>query len=159
MNQIIVDIAAMEVSANPEDTLVTYSLGSCLGIVVYDPIVRVGGMMHCMLPLSSVDAQKAKDKPSMFVDTGMTVLLTRLFEMGVTKKNAVVKVAGGSCVLDKQGLFRIGERNYTIFRKIMWKNGLMIKSEHVGGEVTRTIRLNIGTGLLTIKIDGQEYEL
>ncbi|MEI6808237.1 MAG: chemotaxis protein CheD [bacterium] len=159
MNQIIVDIAALEVSANPEDTLVTYSLGSCLGIVVYDPTLRVGGMMHCMLPLSSVDAQKAKDKPSMFVDTGMTILLTRLFEMGVTKKNAVVKVAGGSCVLDKQGLFRIGERNYTIFRKIMWKNGLMIAAEHIGGEVTRTIRLNIGTGLLTIKIDGQEYEL
>lgn len=159
MSVIVVDIADMAISANAEDTLVTYSLGSCLGIVLYDPTLRIGGMMHCMLPLSSVDAQKAKERPSMFVDTGMVLLLTKIFEMGVQKRNLVVKVAGGSRVLDTQGLFRIGERNYTVFRKILWKNGLMIAAEHVGGEVTRTIRLDIGTGRFTIKMGGQEVEL
>jgi chemotaxis protein CheD len=159
MKQIVVDIADMAVSADPSDVLVTYSLGSCLGITVHDPVAHVGGMIHCMLPLSTVDAEKAKTKPYMFVDTGMTALLQTLFNMGVTKANAIVKVAGGASMLDKQGLFRIGERNMTVFRKIMWKNGMLIKAVDVGGEITRTVRLEIGTGRFLIKSSGQEAEL
>ncbi len=159
MNNIIVDIAAMAVSSNPDEVLTTYSLGSCLGIAVYDPEIRVGGMIHCMLPVSSVDPQKAKEKPCMFMDTGMSLLLARLFGMGVRKQSAIVKVAGGSRVLDKQGLFRIGERNLIVFRKIMWKNGMLTAAEHVGGEDTRTIRLEIGTGRFTVKVQGLEIEL
>jgi chemotaxis protein CheD len=159
MGQVIVDIADMQISSNPEDTLVTYSLGSCLGITVWDPDLRVGGMIHCMLPVSSVDPVKAQEKPSMFVDTGLTLLLTQLFEKGVRKNRAVVKVAGGSRLLDKNDLFRIGERNYTIFRKMLWKNGMMIKGEDVGGAETRTVRLEIATGRFTIKSSGQEKEL
>jgi chemotaxis protein CheD len=158
MNSVIVDIADMAVSGNPDDVLVTYSLGSCLGITVYDPAARVGGMMHCMLPLSSVDGEKAKTRPYMFVDTGMTLFLGRLFEMGVRKANAIVKVAGGAQVLDKQGLFRIGERNYAVLRKILWKNSMMIKSEEVGGEVSRTIRLEIASGRTTVRTGGVEKE-
>ncbi len=159
MANVIVDIADMAISSNPADTLVTYSLGSCLGIVMYDPVVKVGGMMHCMLPLSSIDPEKAKERVGMFVDTGMVTFMTKLFELGVQKRNVQVKVAGGSCVLDRQGLFRIGERNYTVFRKILWKNGLMITAEQVGGEVSRTIRLDIGTGRFSIKTAGEEIEL
>jgi chemotaxis protein CheD len=159
MNQVIVDIADMAVSDNAADVLVTYSLGSCLGITVYDPVARVGGMIHCMLPLSTVDAEKAKTKPCMFVDTGMTVLLQTLFNKGVTKANAVVKVAGGASMLDRQGLFRIGERNMTVFRKFMWKNGMLIKAVDVGGEITRTVRLELDGGRFLIKSNGQEVEL
>ncbi|HUI06926.1 MAG TPA: chemotaxis protein CheD [Verrucomicrobiae bacterium] len=159
MKQIVVDIADMAVSGDTDDVLVTYSLGSCLGISVYDPAVRVGGLIHCMLPLSSVDGEKAKVKPWMFVDTGMTVFLQKLFDMGVTKANAIVKVAGGASMLDRQGLFRIGERNMTVFRKVMWKNGMLIKATDVGGEVTRTVRLEISTGRFLIKSNGQEVEL
>ena len=54
-----VDISDMKVSTNPEEILVTYSLGSCVGVVLYDPVVRVGGMIHCMLPLSRIDPEKA----------------------------------------------------------------------------------------------------
>jgi chemotaxis protein CheD len=159
MKQVIVDIADMVISSNADDLLVTYSLGSCLGITVYDPSTKVGGMMHCMLPMSSVAPDKARERPYMFVDTGMTLMLTKLFGMGVTKANAVVKVAGGASVLDKQGLFRIGERNYTIFRKILWKNGMMIKAEDAGGTDTRTVSLAIGTGRFTVKSNGKEMEL
>ena len=158
-NQIVVDIADMAVSDCATDVLVTYSLGSCLGITVYDPKARIGGMIHCMLPLSTVDVEKAKIRPCMFVDTGMTLLLQTLFNKGVTKANAIVKVAGGASMLDKQGLFRIGERNMTVFRKIMWKNGMLIKSVDVGGEITRTVRLEIATGRFLIKSNGQEVEI
>lgn len=159
MNSVIVDIADMQISSDPDVTLVTYSLGSCLGITVYDPTVKVGGMIHCMLPVAKVDEQKAKERPCMFVETGFALMLTQLFELGVRKCSAVVKVAGGSRLLDKNDLFRIGERNYAIFRKILWKNGMMIKAEDVGGAETRTVRLEIGTGRVSVKSGGQEVDL
>ncbi len=159
MNQIIVDIADAKVSRDPDSVLVTYSLGSCVGVAVYDPEVRVGGLIHCMLPLSSVDKAKAEQRPFMFVDTGMTRFLKDLFDLGLTRARAIVKVAGCSRILDKNSLFRIGERNHAVLRKILWKNGLMIKAEDVGGEVSRTVRLEIGAGRCTVRSGGEEKEL
>ncbi len=159
MSQIVVDIADAQVSNHMDDVLVTHSLGSCVGVMVYDPLVHVGGMIHCMLPLSSVDPQKAQERPFMFVDTGMVRFLTQLFDMGVVRSRAVVHVAGCSKILDHSNLFRIGERNYTVLRKLLWKNGLMIKSESVGGSVSRTIRLEIATGRCLLRSCGVESEL
>lgn len=159
MNTVVVDIADMALSNDTMDSLVTYSLGSCLGVTVYDPVMRIGGMIHCMLPLSKVDLQKAKEKPSMFVDTGVTLMLQKLFDMGLKKNRAIVKIAGASMILDRKGLFRIGERNYTVFRKIMWKNGIMIAAEDIGGEISRTVRLDISTGSFTVKAQGRTKEL
>ena len=159
MGNTIVDIADMKISTDPNDLLVTYSLGSCIGVTVHDPTLQIGGMAHFMLPLSKVDSEKAKTRPFMFVDTGMAIFLGKMFELGVTKANAIVKVAGGSSVLDNQGIFRIGERNYTVFRKLLWKNGMMITSEDVGGNISRTLRLQIASGLATIKSKGREWEL
>ncbi len=159
MNSIVVDIADMAVTTSTDDVLITYSLGSCIGVSVYDPVAKVGGLMHCMLPQSKIDRDKAQTRPYMFVDTGMMLFLTKLFDLGATKANAVVKVAGGSRVLDKNGLFRIGERNYTIFRKILWKNGMIITAENVGGDITRTVRLDMSTGVFTMKSGGVVTEL
>lgn len=159
MNQIIVDIADARVSKREDDVLVTYSLGSCVGVMVYDPEIRLGGMIHCMLPLSSVDPRKAEEKPFMFVDTGMMKFLKKLFDMGLSRSRAVVKVAGCSKILDNSNLFRIGERNYTVLRKLLWKNGLMIKAENVGGSVSRTVRLEIATGRCILRSGGIESEL
>ncbi len=159
MSQIVVGIAEMAISDNPEDVIVTYSLGSCIGVTVYDPVLRIGGMIHCMLPLSKVDEEKAKTTPCMFVDTGIPLLLTELFKMGVQKSRAIIKVAGGANVLDTQDLFKIGERNYTILRKILWKNNMLIAAEHVGGNVSRTIKLEIATGRFWLRIAGVEKEL
>jgi chemotaxis protein CheD len=159
MNQITVDIADCKVSNNPDDTLVTYSLGSCVGVAIYDPGVQVGGIIHCMLPIASVDPQKAEVKPFMFVDSGMTKFLTMLFELGVSRSRAIIKVAGCARILDNSNLFRIGERNHTVLRKILWKNGLMIKAEQVGGSLSRTLRLEIGSGRCSLRSSGVESEL
>ncbi len=159
MSQIIVGIAEMAISDNPEDILVTYSLGSCIGVTVYDPLLKIGGMIHCMLPLSKVDEEKAKTTPCMFVDTGIPLMLTELFKMGVQKSRAIIKVAGGANVLDTQDLFKIGERNYTILRKILWKNNMLIAAENVGGNVSRTIKLEIATGRFWLRMAGTEREL
>ncbi|MFW5902243.1 MAG: chemotaxis protein CheD, partial [Thermodesulfobacteriota bacterium] len=88
MALVVVDIADMKISNNPSDTLVTYSLGSCIGVAIYDPVLQLGGMIHCMLPLSKVDKEKAKTRPYMFVDTGMNLLLGGLYERGLRKARA-----------------------------------------------------------------------
>jgi chemotaxis protein CheD len=155
----IVGISEMAWSDDPEDTLVTHSLGSCLGIVFYDPVQKIGGMLHCMLPLSKTDRQRSKRNPAMFVDTGVTALLTEILKAGSRKKDIITRVAGGACVLDRQDLFRIGERNYTVFRKVLWKNSMLIDAEDVGGSISRTVRLEIATGRMIIRTGSEEKEL
>ena len=66
---------------------------------------------------------------------------------------------GGASAISNANLFRIGERNFAVFRKIMWKNGMLIQREDVGGEITRTLRLEIATGRLTVRSNGVEREL
>ena len=154
-----IDIADCQVSADTDQTLVTYSLGSCIGVTIWDPEVRVGGMIHYMLPESSLSPEKAKARPAMFADTGIPLLFRSVYKLGAIKKRVIVKVAGGSHLLDDTGTFAIGQRNSVMLRKIFWKNGILIDNEHVGGSLSRTLRLNIETGRVTIKMRQGEIEL
>jgi chemotaxis protein CheD len=149
----------MKVTNRPDDVLVTYSLGSCVGVTLYDPTAGVGGMIHCMLPLSKIDPVKAQTTPSMFTDIGVPGLLQAVFDMGADRRRLVAKVAGGSSLLDDKGLFKIGERNYTVLRKVLWKNNIMVAAEDVGGAASRTMHLYMDSGRTTIKSGGQEVEL
>jgi chemotaxis protein CheD len=158
MNRII-GVGDFMVSNSPEDTLITYSLGSCLGITLHDADAGVGGLLHCMLPLSKIDLDKAQGNPSMFVDTGMSKILQVLFDMGAQRKRITVKVAGGAQILDDQKTFNIGERNYAVFRKVLWKNNLMIAGEDVGGSIPRTMALNMETGETRLRSQGMEREI
>jgi len=156
---ITVNISDMKVSSNPEDVLVTYSLGSCVGVTLYDPLQKIGGLIHCMLPLSKVDPERAKEVPYMFVDTGLPLMLQTLINMGANKSRIVAKIAGGAVLLDDNGMFRIGERNHIVVRKLLWKNNILISSEDVGGTIARTVYLQINDGKTIIKSAGKEYEL
>lgn len=155
----VVDIADLQVTDDRRATLVTYSLGSCIGVAIWDPKVRVGGMLHYMLPEASLSPEKAKAKPAMFGDTGIPALFRATYELGAGKKNLIVKIAGGSSLLDDNGTFNIGKRNYIMLRKIFWKNGVLIEAEDVGGSLSRTVRLDVDTGRFTIKSRGRETEL
>lgn len=159
MPAVVVDIADLAVSADPDVTLITYSLGSCIGLSVYDPVARVGGLLHYMLPESQLSPEKARSNPAMFCDTGVPRLFRAAYELGAVKSRLVVKVAGGSQLLDDNGTFNIGKRNYLALRKIFWKNGVMIQSEDVGGSSSRTVRLEIATGTVTLKTRNQEVPL
>jgi len=156
---VTVDISDMEVSKRSDDILVTYSLGSCVALSLYDPVVGIGGLIHCMLPLSKIDPVKARANPCMFTDTGVQALLQAVFDMGAKRENLVTKVAGGARLLDSKNLFRIGERNYTVLRKVLWKNNILITSEDVRGTIARTVYLYMDTGKTTIKSGGKEVEL
>ena len=86
MSEIIVGISDLKVSNNPEDALVTYALGSCIGVAVFDPKAKVGGLLHFMLPDSSLDANKAKSTPAMFADTGIIALFKSCYAYRSGKK-------------------------------------------------------------------------
>ncbi|MBW1741183.1 MAG: chemotaxis protein CheD [Deltaproteobacteria bacterium] len=152
---VIVGVADMKVSDDPSVTLVTHSLGSCIGLTVYDPVVKVGGMLHYMLPESQLDSNKARNNPWMFADTGIPILFKSCYKLGAVKGRMIVKVAGGSQVMDSSGVFNIGKRNYAALRKIFWRNNVLIDAEDIGGSVNRTMRLSIATGEVTLKISGQ----
>jgi chemotaxis protein CheD len=157
--KIIVGVADMKFSGNPEDTIITYSLGSCIGLTLFDSEKRIGGLVHCMLPLSKIDAAKAEANPFMFIDSGVTAFLQALFDRGAQRKSLVAKVAGGSQIMDDKGVFNIGERNNTVVRKMLWKNNILISGEDVGGSVPRTMSLDLATGKTLLKAGGAEREL
>jgi chemotaxis protein CheD len=151
-----VGVADMKISDKRGDLIITYALGSCLGIAVHDPVACVGGLVHVMLPLSTIDPMKADRNPFMFVDTGFPKLLIECFKAGAQKQRLEIRVAGGANSQDKVGndFFRIGKRNLIILRKLLWKNGLLMKSYDVGGSNSRTMSLEIGTGKVMIKSGG-----
>ena len=158
-NRVVVGISEMQISNRPGDVLITYSLGSCIGVAIYDPVVKVAGLIHCMLPLSKIDPNKAKITPCMFVDTGIPLFFNRIYELGAERKRLIVKIAGCSSLLDEKGLFKIGERNYTVFRKILWKNNILIKNKDIGENISRTVSIEVATGRVVVKSGGKEREL
>lgn len=159
IGNLTIGLAEMVVSNNVDNVIVTYSLGSCIGVSVYDPDLKLGGMIHCMLPLSGKDSEKGRTKPCMFVDTGMTVLLNEMYRCGARRDRLIIKVAGASNMLDHQHHFNIGARNFTVLRKVLWKNNLMIAGEDVGGTIPRTLYLEIATGRSLIRSKGECFEL
>jgi chemotaxis protein CheD len=152
--EVIVGVGDMKVSDNPEVVLVTYSLGSCIGVCIYDPLAKVGGLLHYMLPESSIDQAKARNAPFMFGDTGIPLLFKESYKLGAKKNRLNVVIVGGAEILDQKGFFNIGKRNYTLLRKLFWKNNVMINFEDVGGNVNRTVKLEIGTGVTWLKTSG-----
>jgi chemotaxis protein CheD len=156
----VVGVADMKLARDPGDVIVTHALGSCLGIAVHDPVTRIGGMLHVMMPLSNVNPEKAKVNPFMFVDTGVPLFFRSLFEAGVVKGRMIVKVAGGASIQEgKTDTFGIGKRNYTVLKKMFWKNGVLIEAEEVGGSCPRTMYLDVDTGRVTLNTAGKERQL
>jgi len=152
---LIVGVSDMKVSNDPKATLVAYSLGSCIGISIYDSIAKAGGLLHYMLPESGIDVTKAEKNPFMFADTGIPALFKAAYELGAKKQRMRVIVAGGAQIIDQKGFFNIGKRNHMALRKLLFKNNVMIAHENVAGNANRTIKLNIGTGETFIKVYGQ----
>ncbi len=147
-------MADLKVSATPDARLVTYALGSCLGITAWDPVARVGGMLHVMLGASQIDEAKARANPAMFVDTGVPELFRSCYRLGAVKQRMIVKVAGGAHAgpSEEEDRFQIGKRNVIALRKLLWKNGVLIEAIDVGGfQLSRTVSLDVTSGVVTVK--------
>ena len=159
LKQIVVNIADMKISTKPEEFLVTYSLGSCVALAVYDPYAKVGGLIHIMLPDSTIEKNPLIINPYKFVDLGVPALYKELFKAGGKRNHIITKIIGGSNVMDKNKYFNIGERNYTSVRKMLWRNNMIIHKEDVGGSKSRTVRLYTATGKVIVSNSYEEYEL
>jgi chemotaxis protein CheD len=157
--RVVIDISDAKVSNEPSDILVTYSLGSCIGVCLYDPALHMGGMLHYQLPTAKMDPERARSRPFMFADTGMRLLLDQLMAMGVNKKRLHIRLAGGATMATGPQGFDIGKRNYLAIRKLLWTEGMFIDAEDVGGNVARSLYLDMANGGVTIRSNGVEKQL
>ncbi|MBN2651862.1 MAG: chemotaxis protein CheD [Spirochaetales bacterium] len=158
-NKLIVGISDLKVSSQASDLIITYSLGSCLGLSVYDPVRKAGGILHAMLSRGDLDSVKSKAKPAMFVDTGIIEIFTKLEKLGCNRKNFIVKAAGCGSAIDTKGFFEVGKKNFLMMKKILWMNNLLLKGQVVGGSDPKTLFLDISTGKTYVKSGQNVTEL
>ena len=160
MALLTVGIGDCKLSNDPSDTLVTHALGSCIALALYDPVVRVAGLLHYMLPESSLDPAKATKRPFMFADTGIPLLFQSASQLGAAKSRSIIMAAGGAQMLDSNGTFNIGHRNHLAMRKVCWKAGVIVHKEEIGGSSSRTLRIEVADGRVQLSTSaGAEEDL
>jgi chemotaxis protein CheD len=151
VNTKVIGVADCGVSNDVTDRLTTYALGSCIAVTVYDPIVKVGGLLHFLLPDQTADTPRGRDNPFVYADTGMTLMIDNCLRFGAVKRRLQIYAAGGASVMQDAACFDIGRRNHLSLRRVLWKAGLLLQAEAVGGNCWRTVRLDIGTGKVWVK--------
>jgi chemotaxis protein CheD len=149
--KIIVGVSDAKISTDAADVLATYSLGSCIGVSLYDAAASVAGLLHFQLPSASMDAERARSNPMMFADSGLRQVLEEMEALGAQKRRMKVKLAGGAQMLNDANLFNIGKRNHAAIRKVLWQQGMFVEAEAVGGTTPRTLFLSVLDGTLTLK--------
>jgi chemotaxis protein CheD len=138
--------------------MMTIGLGSCIGLMLYDPQKKTGAMVHIMLP----DSGGRKDRPGKYADTAIPLLLEELDKSGSSKRSLVAKMAGGACMFEYFGTnLNIGERNTEKIRTVLKEQGIKLSAEDVGGKVGRTVTfLPANGGKVSIRrADGVTSEL
>jgi chemotaxis protein CheD len=154
--RIVVGIGELAVSNDGEAVIVTHALGSCVAVCVWDPVVGVGGLIHVLLPDSGINPSRAAQQPAAFADTGIPLLFRTAYQYGLDKKRCRVQLIGGADVtgIGKGVEGSIGKRNILAARNLLWKNGVMVLADAVGGTAARTVTLAIGDGRVQISSAG-----
>jgi chemotaxis protein CheD len=138
-------------SAEADVTLATYALGSCIGLIAYDPAVKAGGLLHFMLPDSSLNPGKAHVQPGTFFDTGMQALFADLDALGANRRRLQFYMAGAARVLTQGDFFDIGRRNLLTAKRKLWELGYSLEDEDSGGETSRTLKIRLSDGRVTVR--------
>lgn len=152
--ELLVAMGTMQVSRDPNATIITRGLGSCIGLSVYDPEARIGGLVHSMLPLSSLDDGDMTVYPCLFVDTGVAALLQAVLAEGAQRERLIICAAGAAALLSAGGPLQIGERNRLVLSKILEKNGLQLAADDLGGRAARSMYLKIADGSTVVLMNG-----
>jgi chemotaxis protein CheD len=143
---------AVRRAAHDGERLTTHALGSCVGVVLYDPIARIGGLLHAMLPTSTQDATRAATTPALFVDTGIPTLFHAAYAAGARKERLWVYLVGGAGRPEDTDLFQVGRRNVAMARRLFWHNHVVLADEETGGtETWRTVHLTLASGQLHLR--------
>jgi chemotaxis protein CheD len=153
-----VGIGEIMVSKNREDILKSFSLSSCIAVVMFDKS-GIGGMVHVALPDSSQDSDYQKKPAAYYADKALPLLITRMHEHGAAMNKIWIKIAGASDSRYEKDLFNIGKRNILAVKKFLWKQGLGIIAEDTGGMIIRTVELNVNDGSLAVLSDGEKRPL
>lgn len=127
-------------------TLITYALGSCVGICLYDPAIKLAALVHVMLPLNM---EAGRRSPMKYADTGIRETLKEMERHGARKARVVAKIAGGARMFDVSGggsLGTIGQRNIESVHLVLKREGVRLLCEDVGGTVARTLLFEAETG-------------
>lgn len=144
-----------DLAVRRREHLATHALGSCIAICGWDPSTGSGFLLHFMLPDSNLDKRRADRKPALFCDTGMTLAMAELTRLGVNRATLGVKLAGGAAV-GTSNVANIGKRNTLAARSWLWKAGIPIRGEEVGGTISRTVHFDTTTGRLVLHTPGQQ---
>ena len=157
--RISIGVGDMATSNDVESVLATYALGSCIGVVAYDPSVRAGGILHLMLPDSTILPDKAAAQPAMFADTGLPEFFQLMHSFGAERSRIQLLVAGGAHMLVGQDPFRIGEGNWRATTDYLKANNYPVRHVEVGGTVNRSVALELATGIVTIRMPNSVHQV
>lgn len=155
MGTIKVGMADLNVCKAP-NMITTLGLGSCIGIALYDPVTKIGGLAHIMLPDST--QMRNNQNIAKFADTGIEELVKRMIAAGASKQRLVAKIAGGAKMFEVSGgssIGNIGERNAEASKKKLKELGIPLKAEDTGLNYGRTVELYTETGEFRIKSVGK----
>ena len=155
-SRIVVGIGELAV-AEGESCIVTHALGSCVAVCIWDPIARVGGMLHLLLPESRINPGRADRQPAAFADTGIPLLFQRAYARGLQKARTEVTLIGGAEISPDatEGVMNVGRRNVLASRKMLWGNGVLIRTEDVGGRRARTVAMSMQDGRIVVNAAGE----
>ncbi len=151
-----VGIGQLHVSSDSRAVLIARGLGSCVGLAAFDPVVRVGGLLHIILP-APAGGDEADDNPLRYAESGAAAMFEALLKRGAAAKRLMVKAAGGASIVRVPGFsdrFRIGERNIEAVRGALRRWRIELAAEDLGGTLGRTIRLNIADGSVWVQSVG-----
>lgn len=156
-NFINIGMSQIEVASKPGTILVAPSLGSCIGLALFDPVSKIAGMVHIVLP-DSTKITKETEMPGKYADTAIPEILQKMFAMGAKKNKLIIKIAGGAQMFNLQknaNVLNIGFRNTIAVKSALAKEHLEILKSDTGGNKGRTFKLDLDKGLFTVKIIGQ----
>jgi chemotaxis protein CheD len=146
-----IGIAEHKVAQAP-DRVATLGLGSCVGLVLYDPVSKIGGMVHIMLPTAPKDGPVTNR--SKFADTGIVDLMRAVAASGAMRGRLIAKFTGGAHMFNavcNNDIMNVGERNVQMCKKVLQEHAIRIAAEDTGGTCGRSIELCCESGMLQVR--------
>ena len=157
--RIVIGIGEVAVSIARGTRITTHAVGSCIAVCVFDPEATVAGMLHFLLPEASINPGRAATHPAVFADTGIPLLFQKAYSHGLVKQRAIVKLVGGADMVQTPAAFNTGKRNLLAARNLLWRNGVFIAAEDVGGTDARTVHMSVDDGRLQVMTGRSRKEL
>lgn len=148
---VTVGISDLKVVTSPE-ILVTYALGSCVGICLYDGAARLAGLSHIMLP--TADTAAAAQQPMRYADTGIALLVRQMEAQGASRLRMKAKIAGGAqmfAAVGNSSISNIGQRNVVAVKAILQGLRIPIVADDTGADFGRTVYFDADTGTMRVK--------